>query len=600
MAIVGFREVSIGFEGPPLLDGVDLQIEPGERVGLVGRNGTGKSTLMRLILGQVVPDDGEVVIAQQVQVSGLSQHVPRSAPGTILEHLLQALEGTEVAGTWQADRRVDQAVSLLDLDPDAEVATLSAGLKRRTLLAQALVSEPDVLLLDEPTNHLDISAITRLESMLVRRPGALLFVTHDRTFLQRVATRILDLDRGQLKSYACDYQTYLARKEAELQSEGEERAVADKKLAKEEAWLRRGMKARRARNMGRVRALKAMRDDRRARREQPGRVRAQLHEADRTGRVVIRAKGLAHAFDDARIVDGFSTTILRGDRIGIIGKNGCGKSTLLRILLGDLSPDAGTVDHGTKIETAVFDQLHSELDETKSVRENVIDDGDTVTIGGRSRHIFGYLEDFLFTAEQARGPITHLSGGERNRLQLARILARPCNVLVLDEPTNDLDLETLELLEDLLIEFKGTLLLVSHDRSFLDNVVTSTMVFEGDGRVTEYDGGYEDWLRQRPPEPGVERSPSASKQRRPQSPAPRRLSYNEKRELDGLPARIEALEADKDALLATMSSPDFYTGTGADIAAAKERLESLTRDLESAYERWTTLEAIAEGDDGHR
>jgi ATP-binding cassette subfamily F protein uup len=500
----------------------------------------------------------------------------------------------EIDGGWRLHQEVEAVVSRMSLQPDAAVANLSAGMKRRVLLARAVAGNPDILLLDEPTNHLDIDSIRWLEDFLLCDGGTLLLVTHDRALLGKVATRILELDRGRLTSWSCDYPTYLNRKEAALQAESRQNTEFDKKLAKEEVWIRTGIKARRTRNEGRVRALEALREARRARRDRPGEVKMEIQEADPSGRLVIEAKHLHFGYGDRTIVRGLSTMVMRGDRVGVIGPNGSGKTTLLGLLLGHLQPEAGTVRHGTSLEVAHFDQLHAQLDDAKSVRENVGGGSDAVTINGRTRHVVGYLEDFLFTPEQAGGPVARLSGGERNRLLLARLFAKPSNVLVMDEPTNDLDLETLELLEDLLSEYPGTLLLVSHDREFLNNVVTSTLVLEGDGRVQEYAGGYDDWLRQRPAAPPPPARPAAARPQARPSPRqrPRRLTYNEQRELQALPERIEALEAALAELHRVTADPAFYRKTPAEIVSVKSRLQSLQNDVAGAYRRWEELEAI--------
>jgi len=575
-----------------LLDGIDLAIEEGQRVGLLGRNGCGKSTLLRILGGTLAPDEGELVERRGVRVAGLEQEVPRAMKGTVTTQLESALAGGPALEEWEVESRIHQVIGQLGLQADAAVAAMSAGSKRRVLLARALVMNPDVLLLDEPTNHLDVEAIRGLEEFLQRRSGSLVFVTHDRTFLQSLATRIVDLDRGVLRSYDCDYETYLERRDARLEVELNANAQFDKLLAREEAWVRQGLKARRTRNMGRVRALEGLRKQRDGRREEAGRVRAQVQEAERSGKVVIRAKELRHGYQGQNLFDGFSCEIQRGDRIGILGPNGCGKTTLLQILLKEIEPDAGSVLHGTKFAVARFDQLHSVLDETKTVQENVCDEGDLVTVGGKARHVMGYLGDFLFTPEQVRGPITRLSGGERSRLQLARLLARPCNVLVLDEPTNDLDLETLELLEELLLEFQGTLLLVSHDRAFLDNVVTSTLVFEGDGELNEYVGGYRDWLRVVASRESQEATKPALAKARPATPRTRKPSYKEKTELEGMPSRIESMETEKREIEAKMADPSFYRSEAKTIARSTARLQELVELLEQAYARWEELEAI--------
>jgi len=502
----------------------------------------------------------------------------------------------ELSGAWRVEQQVETVLSRMGLDADAEVATLSAGMKRRVLLAKALAGSPSLLLLDEPTNHLDIDAIRWLEDFLLRSNAALLFVTHDRAFLRRLATRIFELDRGRLTSWSCDYETYVKRKDAALEAEARQRAEFDKKLAREEVWIRTGIRARRTRNEGRVRALQNLREIRLARREQPGEARMEIHEAERSGRLVIEAKHIGFGYAEAPIVSDLSTMIMRGDRVGLIGPNGSGKTTLLRLLLGELQPQVGTVRHGTNLEVAYFDQLHAQLDDAKSVRDNVCNGADWVEICGRRRHVIGYLADFLFTQEQADGPVARLSGGERNRLVLARLFTKPSNVLVMDEPTNDLDIETLELLEDLLSEYPGTLLLVSHDREFLNNVVTSTLALEGEGRVKEYAGGYDDWLRQHQPDEPPTAEPAAVKPTPARSPKPRsrRPTYKEQRELEALPERITALEADLSRCHETMADPAFYRQDPAELVKAKAELQSIENDVAEAYKRWEELETLRE------
>lgn len=598
MALLGLNNVSITFAGPALLDSVGLQIEPGERLGLLGRNGAGKSTLLKILEGTLAPDAGDVVRQPGLRVAGLQQDVPVDLAGTVGEYLHHVCETQQSETPWEVESRIDQAVRDLLLDLDANVATLSAGSTRRVLLAAALVRDPDLLILDEPTNHLDIDAIQHLEETLQRRRGALVFVTHDRSFLRTLATRILDLDRGALRSYRGSYDQYLEQREAELRAEAEQDRVFDKKLAQEEAWLRRGIKARRTRNEGRVRALESMRLERRARRDETGRVKAQLQDAEKSGRLVLRYKDLAYAYDAKPIVKDFSGSIMRGDRIGILGPNGCGKTTLIGLLLGEIAPQHGTVTHGTKLEVAHFEQLHDMLDDTKTVLENIADGRDMIPVGAGERHVIGYLRDFLFSPAQIQGSVVKLSGGERRRLLLAKVLSRPCNVLVLDEPTNDLDLETLELLEDLLLEFQGTLLVVSHDRAFLDNVVTSTLAFEGRGRWREYAGGYEDWLRQKQAaEPVGKPAAKAVKAKLP-GPAPkaRRMSFKEKHELETLPGRIEVLETEKHQLFELMGSPGFYAKRAGEAARAKERIEALDAEIRTAYARWAELDALVAGE----
>ena len=489
MAELSVKNLSLSFGGTPLLDGLELHVAKGERIALLGRNGCGKSTLLRVLLGALEPDEGSIEPRPGLRIAGLEQEVPGRIEGTVAEQLADAAASVPADQDWEREERISRLIRELRLEPESAVADLSAGTKRRLMLARALVAQPDILILDEPTNHLDIEAISGLEERLLGWRGSLIFVTHDRAFSNRLATRIVDLDRGKLTSYDCDYLTYLDRKDADIEKELRDNAEFDKKLAKEEAWLRRGIKARRTRNQGRVRALQGLRFERQARRDMQGKVKVQLQQADRTGTVVIRTKEISKAYGDNVLFKDLTLEIQRGDRIGFVGPNGCGKTTLLEVLLDENSADSGSVHHGTKLEVARFDQLHTNLDPKKTLQENVCDYGDTVQVGDVSRHIMGYLQDFLFTPDQILGPIDKLSGGERNRLQLAKILARPANVLVLDEPTNDLDLETLELLEELLMEFKGTLLLVSHDREFLDNVVTSTLVFEEGSGLREFVGG---------------------------------------------------------------------------------------------------------------
>ena len=531
MPLISLDRISVAFGYLPLLDEVSLQIEPRERVCVIGRNGTGKSTLLRVLSGDLAPDRGSIWLQPGLRRARLEQDVPLSSDLTVFDAVAEGLGeirtlvadyhrvAVGVAGNpspelldtlgrlqheleerdgWRVEQRVELVLSKLDLDADAVVSTLSGGWRRRVLLARALVADPDALLLDEPTNHLDIDAITWLEEFLAEYAGAVVFVTHDRAFLQRLATRIVEIDRGSVTSWPGDYATYLRKKEELLANEAIQQEKFDKRLAEEEAWLRRGVKARRTRNEGRVRALMAMREERAARRAQVGTVRLQAERAESSGQLVFEATDVSKAFGANVVVRGLSARIMRGDRIGIIGPNGAGKTTLLELLLGEIAPDAGEVRQGANVQVAYYDQQREQLDPEKTVFETVGDGNDRVTVNGRTRHVNAYLADFLFPVERASSPVRSLSGGERNRLLLARLFTRPANVLVLDEPTNDLDLETLELLEAELVEWPGTLLLVTHDRTFLDNVVTSTLALEGDGRVVEYVGGYEDWLRQRP------------------------------------------------------------------------------------------------------
>jgi ATP-binding cassette subfamily F protein uup len=588
MALLSLRDIRVAFGGPSLLDGASLQIEPGDRICLLGRNGTGKSTLLKVVNGEIAPDEGEIVRQQGVKVALVPQEIPPGLSGTVYEIVSG---GPAIAA--------EKAISRLGLSPNADFGTLSGGMQRRVMIARALARESDILLLDEPTNHLDIDGIAWLENFLLREARALLFVTHDRMFLRKLATRIVELDRGRLRDWACDYDTYLERREADLAAESSQRARFDKRLAEEETWIRRGVKARGTRNEGRVRTLERMREERRERREQVGTVRMEAQRAVSSGRLVVEARGVEVGYGDRPVVRDFSTTILRGDRVGIIGPNGSGKTTLLRVLLGELSPRIGTVRLGTRLTVAYSDQLREGLDEERTVAENLGDGSDTVTVNGRPRHVIGYLQDVLFSPERARSPVRVLSGGERNRLQLAKLFTKPFNLLVLDEPTNDLDIETLDLLEDLLLEYTGTLLLVSHDRAFLNNVVTSTLVIAADGTVAEYAGGYDDWLMQRGESipPGTGASPSPREKPVPKREGPRKLSFRERRELLELPGRIRdaeaeiaALEAERDELQHSMIDPAFYRRDGARVAQDRARLEAVQSGIEEAYRRWESLE----------
>ncbi len=632
MPLITLKNIQLSYGMAPLLDRVDLAIDKGERICLLGRNGAGKSTLMKVILGEQAADDGERVVAGGVRLARLIQEVPvgmagsvfdvvadgighlsvklkayhqishqlaESGDASLLDRLAKAQHDLEAADGWQLEQRVETVISRLGLDADAEFGELSGGLKRRVLLAQALVIEPDLLLLDEPTNHLDIEAIDWMEEFLLGYPGAILFVTHDRAFLRRLATRILELDRGRLTDWPGDYDNFLRRKEERLNAEALANERFDKKLAQEEVWIRQGIKARRTRNEGRVRALEAMREERQARREQTGKAQMQLSAGERSGKLVVEVEGIGYAWENKPIVRDFSTTILRGDRVGIIGPNGSGKTTLLNLLLGRLQPDSGRVKLGTNLQVAYFDQLRGQLDEEASVQDNVGGGSDKVEVGGRSKHIIGYLQDFLFTPERARTPVKALSGGERNRLLLAKLFTRPANVLVLDEPTNDLDVETLELLEELLADYDGTLLLVSHDRAFLDNAVTSCLVFEGDGRVAEYVGGYSDWeVTRKRRQPAVNAAVSETRLKpAPEKPKKRaeKLSYKDQRELDGLPQRIESLELKLDELQTRLGDPELYRTQGEQVATLQQEVAQVQAELEQAYERWERLEALKAG-----
>jgi ATP-binding cassette subfamily F protein uup len=601
-ALIRLNELSIGFSDPPLLDRVNCQIESGQRIGLLGRNGSGKTTLMRVLNSEIAPDHGEYVVASSTKISLLPQDVPHDLEGCVHDVVLHSLlpDQLDESHLWQSQQRVDLLLSRMSLDGSLAVSTLSSGMKRRVLLANSLISEPDLLLLDEPTNYLDIDTIAWLEDFLLRWPGTLIFVTHDRAFLRKLATRILEIDRGRLFDWSCDYDTFLARKEAALAAEEKQNALFDKKLAQEESWLRQGIKARRTRNEGRVRALNQMRLERSKRREKIGTARLDIKLAQRSGALVAKVEGISFAYGERTIVRNFSTTIMRGDKIGVIGPNGAGKTTLLQLLLGQIAPLAGTVHLGTNLQIAYFDQLREQLDEEATVQENLGAGGEMLLVNGGSRHVLGYLQDFLFTPERARTPLRNLSGGERNRLLLARLFSKPANVLVLDEPTNDLDTETLELLEERLVQFAGTLLLVSHDRAFLNNVVTSTIVFEAEA-VREYVGGYEDWLRQRPPQSVADsaaETAAANKNSYSSMDVPpfrkRRLSYNEKRELESLPAKIEALDVEIAELHVKMARSEFYKQLSSEIAREQAYLKGLEQQLAAAYRRWEELETPAE------
>jgi ATP-binding cassette subfamily F protein uup len=628
VSLVSLRDIHLAFGGPPLLDGVSLQIEEGERLCLLGRNGTGKSTLLKLLAGELPPDGGEIIRRQGLRISLVSQESPTDLAGTVFEvvaggmgdatallaeyhqvsHRL-ALEGgdellnrletlhkaLEDSGGWRLHQEVERVIGRLTLDADAQFATLSGGTRRRVLLARALVSAPDILLLDEPTNHLDVDTIVWLEEFLLKEIKTFLFVTHDRAFARRMANRVAELDRGRLFAFSCTYDAFVERREALLEAEVARQALFDRKLAEEEAWIRQGIKARRTRNEGRVRALKKMREEMRERRDRTGTAKMQLQEADRSGRLVAEADSVSFAYDGRPILRELSTTIMRGDRVGIIGPNGSGKTTLLRLLLGELQPCSGQIRLGTRREVLYFDQMREQLDPDATVAENVGEGNDTIVINGRQRHVIGYLQDFLFTPERARSPVSILSGGERNRLLLAKLFTKPSNVLVMDEPTNDLDAETLELLEDLLIEYSGTLLLVSHDREFLNNVVTSTLVLGNDARVREFVGGYDDWLRQSAEQapPTVRTPPSAPRQKqRQETDKPRKLTFKEQRELEELPDRIGELEEEIGALHCRLADPEIYRTAGAEVARHTSRLDTLERELAAAYRRWEELEEM--------
>jgi ATP-binding cassette subfamily F protein uup len=629
--LIRLDSVYLAYGRQPLLDGVDLLINDRERVCLVGRNGAGKSSLLQIIAGQLQADAGNIWRADGVKIATLPQDIPVDDARTVYQAVAAGLgelgelihsyhrvsaavaqdasqrnmlemeriqHQLEAKHAWQLQQRVEAVLTRLDLPGDDYVNNLSGGQRRQVLLAQALVTEPDLLLLDEPTNHLDIAAIGWLENWLREFNGSVLFITHDRVFLQKVATRIVELDRGRLNSWDCDYRTYLQRKEAALAAEEAQDARFDKRLAQEEVWIRQGVKARRTRNEGRVRQLERLRKERAGRSEQVGKARMQVDVGDVSGRLVIEAEHITASWQGTVLVKDFSVRIVRGDRIGIIGPNGIGKTTLIKILLGELQPDSGQVRIGTNIKLAYFDQHRASLDPDRTVMDNVTDGMDSITINGRTKHVIGYLQDFLFSPERSRTLVQSLSGGEKNRLLLARLFAQPANLLVLDEPTNDLDVETLELLEDIIAEYQGTLIIVSHDRAFIDNVVTSTLVFEGDGRVAEYVGGYSDWLAQRPV--SVKIQAHAEKANVPRNGVTearpdrgKKLSYKDQRELDALPARIESLEDEQSRLQVLMAGADFYRGDKAEITQSLARAEELKCELDEAYGRWQALDAVA-------
>ena len=631
MPLLRFEKVSLAYGDQPLLEHAEFQIRRGERVCLLGRNGAGKSTMMKLVAGNIMPDDGTVwrkpglkagvlnqdlpdqddkkvydVVASGLEAVGelisrfhsLSMNISTDEDMKALEKVQQQLEAVD---GWSLSQKVDTVIQKLTLPAEKQMKELSGGWRRRVELARALVSEPDLLLLDEPTNHLDIIAIDWLETQLKDFVGALLFITHDRSFLQSLATRIIELDRGQLTSWECNYNTYLERKAHTLEVEAEQNALFDKKLAQEEAWIRQGIKARRTRNEGRVRDLKKLREERRQRREVQGNASFALKQGEASGKLVLEVKDVAQSFDQHTVIKDFSLRVMRGDKIGLIGANGAGKSTLLSILLGNLKPEHGSVKMGTRIDVAYFDQLRNQLDLEKSVIDNVAEGRESISINGANRHVIGYLGDFLFPPSRCRVPVKALSGGERNRLLLARLFSKPANLLVMDEPTNDLDVETLELLESLLVEFTGTILLVSHDRTFLDNVVSSTLVFEPGGQISEYVGGFDDWLRQGGSISAlVAEAPSAKKEPKKEvkeaapvtAPAKKKLSYKLQRELDALPGEIEALEEELAGLETKTAEPDFYQQDQATVQSVLNRLTRLNTLIEEKMERWEELDSM--------
>jgi ATP-binding cassette subfamily F protein uup len=631
MPLLRLDKVSLAYGHVPLLSRVDFEIEAGERVCLVGRNGAGKTTLFRAITGAAATDEGEIWRSEALRVAHLEQEVPPdtdqtifqvvtaglgetgelfaefhqaargadAASGASLQRLAQLQALIEARDGWNINHKVETVLSRLGLPQDKRLADCSGGTRRQVMLARALVNAPDLLLLDEPTNHLDINAITWLEKYLLNFAGAVMFITHDRTFVRRLATRIVELDRGRLTSFPGDFDAYVAKKDELLEIEARASAKFDKKLAEEEAWIRRGIKARRTRNEGRVRALQALRQEKAQRLEAQGQARFGIDAGIQSGKLVVDLRRVSFRYSDDIVIRDLSTRILRGDRIGIIGPNGSGKTTLLKLILGELEPTSGEAILGTRLQVAYYDQHRRLLDIEKSVREN-LSDSDHVTVRGHSRHVIGYLKDFLFPPQRIDSPVKALSGGERNRLLLAKIFTQSANMIVLDEPTNDLDVDTLELLEDLLSEYEGTLLLVSHDRTFIDNVVTSTLVYEGDGKFAEYAGGYDDWERyqRRIPEAPdqtqkrvIPPSPAVASSKR--GDGPRKLTYKEQRELESLPGRIEALELEQAQLIARIGEGDFYRQGSGTIAATMERLDTIKRQLEESYQRWQELDTLA-------
>jgi ATP-binding cassette subfamily F protein uup len=630
MSLIRLRNIHVSFGGPAILESISVAIEAGERLCLLGRNGTGKSTLLKVISGEVKADSGDLEFKQSLKIAVLDQEPRSDMKGSIFDvvamglgenakllqdyhhalhhftenhndqttaELERAQNQVDIHNAWQLNQQVEEVLSRMQLDGDADYGSLSGGMKRRVLLAKALVIKPDILLLDEPTNHLDLNAILWLEEQLLNYKGALMFITHDRSFMRKLSTRIIELDRGCLSSYPGNYDTYLRRKAEALHAEEVENAHFDKKLAQEEVWIRQGIKARRTRNEGRVRALEKMRSERSQRRNQAGKVAMKAASAERSGKLVAEAENVSFDYDGKPLIAGLTTTILRGDKIGIIGPNGAGKTTLLRLLLGDLKPTSGSIKNGTKLEIAYFDQFRAQLDDQASVIENLSQGREFVEINGNRKHVIGYLQDFLFAPERARSPVSMLSGGERNRLLLAKLFSKPSNILVLDEPTNDLDIETLELLEELVMEYKGTVLVVSHDREFVNNVVTSTLVFEGNAQVNEYVGGYDDWLnysaeKARSESKAVKMAAADKKSaslnvKQGQS---KKLSYKDQRELEALPAQIESFEEEVEALQNLMADTEFYKQEKDEIQKIQQQLIEAEAGLSHCYARWEELE----------
>ena len=629
MSLIRLRNIQVSFGGPAILENISMSIDAGERLCLLGRNGTGKSTLLKVISREVKAESGDLEYKQNLKLAVLDQEPRGNLSGIIfdvvamglgknakylqdyhhalhnftLDHndqttaeLERAQNQVDIHDAWQLNQQVEEVLSRMQLDGDMDYASLSGGMKRRVLLAKALVIKPDILLLDEPTNHLDLNAIQWLEEQLLNYKGALMFITHDRSFMRNIATRIVELDRGSLTSYPGDYDTYLRRKAEALHAEEVANAQFDKKLAQEEVWIRQGIKARRTRNEGRVRALQKMRNERSERRQQLGKVSMATAKAERSGKLVAEAENVSFDYEGKPLIENLNTTILRGDKIAILGPNGVGKTTLLRLLLGELEPSSGKIQTGTKQEVAYFDQFRAQLDDQASVIDNLSQGREFVEINGNRKHVIGYLQDFLFAPERARSPVSMLSGGERNRLLLAKLFSKPSNILVLDEPTNDLDIETLELLEELVMEYPGTVLVVSHDREFVNNVVTSTLVFEGDAQVNEYVGGYDDWLQQAKNKTGtanaaVKAAAVENKQEaNVKTEKPKKLSYKDQRELDALPAQIESFEAEVENLQAMMASDSFYKQEKEKIVEVQEQLEKAQASLAHCYNRWEELE----------
>ena len=625
MPLINLQNVLLSYGKPPLIDYVNLVIERGERVCIIGRNGAGKSTLLKIINGQVLPDEGKIERANDVKVAQLEQSVPQNTTGNVFDVISEGLgkEGKLIQkfhyltqqlnhdsspkifsdleqcqaeldriDGWDINSRVESIITKMKLNPEADISSLSGGFKRRVLLARALVANPDLLLLDEPTNHLDIEAIQWIEQFLIKWEGSLLFISHDRHFMDNLANRFVEIDRGKLVEFNCDYSTYLTRKQDNLVVEDKHNALFDKRLSQEEIWIRQGIKARRTRNEGRVRALKAMRQEFSERRKRLDTAKMGIHQAEKSGKIVAEASDISFSFGDEQLVRRFSALIQRGDKIGLIGRNGVGKTTLIKLLLGELSPDKGAIKIGTNLNVAYFDQYRSALDEEKSVQDNVSGGKDMLDVGGKSRHVISYLQDFLFAPERCRQPVKVLSGGERNRLLLAKLFMIASNVLVLDEPTNDLDIDTLDLLEELLIQYKGTIILVSHDRTFLNNVVTSTLVFEGSGEIKQFVGGYDDWLRQRDSASSakINEAPKAGNLQSKSAATKSKRSFNNERELSALPKKIDLLEQRITEISTQMSDASFYRSDRAEIKKTEDLLKSAQLELEVLYKRWEELE----------